>query len=320
MNYIQEYYSIIKNRKTNIILESEIGENHHITPKSFFMCGECDNIINHSDNLVRLTCEEHFMAHYYLYKHYETNFIHTTFYHKSLEGFKAMGLKTNDSNRFMNAKLYEEGKRALREYYKEENIKFIKEICMFINKHTKIPSRINENERFLSRKLETIKIYKNTSLFYEEYNEVALLYNLPWLFYDSIEKEIYDIQLICNYYMKNNKPPSRKSTDVEIKRLGKKLSRLKSSYKKEIINDNYLNEFNKLNCMELLYSKEKSELLDIRKISKFIEKYNRTPKYKYEKEKQLYHKLHSLKRKYKLDKLSKESINIFKKYNIDYLL
>lgn len=71
MNPLEEYISIIHNRQQNPLPEGQYGENHHIIPKS---CGGC----NRKWNVVRLTPEEHYMAHYWLTLIYATGKEHAS--------------------------------------------------------------------------------------------------------------------------------------------------------------------------------------------------------------------------------------------------
>ena len=60
--YKQMYDELIQFRQNNIIPQDQLGENHHIKPKSLF-----PELINDKNNIVRLTLKEHFLAHLYLY-------------------------------------------------------------------------------------------------------------------------------------------------------------------------------------------------------------------------------------------------------------
>ena len=59
MNPLQEYIAIIHTRQQDPLPKGQYGERHHIVPRA---CGGCDQ----KWNLVKLTPEEHFMAHYWL--------------------------------------------------------------------------------------------------------------------------------------------------------------------------------------------------------------------------------------------------------------
>lgn len=66
MSYKEEYFKIIEFRKNNTLSQDVYGENHHILPRSIF-----PQYIKDKDNIVRLSAEEHFKAHYYLWKFYK---------------------------------------------------------------------------------------------------------------------------------------------------------------------------------------------------------------------------------------------------------
>lgn len=61
-NYRKEYLKLINNSKNNKVF---IGEVHHILPKSMFPKWK-----NKKSNLIKLSYEDHYRAHYLLYKIY----------------------------------------------------------------------------------------------------------------------------------------------------------------------------------------------------------------------------------------------------------
>lgn len=65
-SYIEQYYSLIENRKRNPLPLDQYSEKHHIKPKSIY-----PDLAKDPDNIVRLTASEHFKCHYLLVKHYE---------------------------------------------------------------------------------------------------------------------------------------------------------------------------------------------------------------------------------------------------------
>lgn len=65
MNYLSVYNSLIAKRKSNPISDNIYSEMHHIIPK-------CMGGKDSSNNTVRLTAKEHYVAHHLLYKHYGT--------------------------------------------------------------------------------------------------------------------------------------------------------------------------------------------------------------------------------------------------------
>lgn len=63
MKHFEEYNKIIDFRKSNPLPEGQYGEDHHIVPKSI-----CPLLKKAKGNIVKLTAQEHFMAHYHLWK------------------------------------------------------------------------------------------------------------------------------------------------------------------------------------------------------------------------------------------------------------
>jgi hypothetical protein len=65
MTHFEEYNRIIEFRKSNPPPEDQYSEKHHIVPKSI-----CPLLEKAKENIVRLTAQEHFMAHYHLWLAY----------------------------------------------------------------------------------------------------------------------------------------------------------------------------------------------------------------------------------------------------------
>ena len=100
MNPLEQYVSIIHQRQLNPLPKDEYGEVHHIIPRS---CGGCDK----KWNKVKLTPEEHYLAHYWL-----------TFIYATGEEHKAMVYAWNQVNGrikgdFISAEEYGRLKREL---------------------------------------------------------------------------------------------------------------------------------------------------------------------------------------------------------------
>lgn len=96
MDYLKIYHKIIEYRQNRI--PDGYSENHHIVPKC--MGGSDD-----SDNLVRLTAKEHYVAHHLLYMHYKsTKLAHAWF----MMTRKSM----NNSGRYYSARYYDNATKA----------------------------------------------------------------------------------------------------------------------------------------------------------------------------------------------------------------
>ena len=65
MTHLEEYNQIINFRKSNPLPKDQYGEKHHIKPKSIY-----PELVNDKDNIVRLSAQEHFLAHYHLWLAY----------------------------------------------------------------------------------------------------------------------------------------------------------------------------------------------------------------------------------------------------------
>lgn len=65
MTHLEEYNKIIEFRKSNQLPEDQYGENHHIVPRSV-----CPILKDSPDNIVRLSAQEHFLAHSHLWLAY----------------------------------------------------------------------------------------------------------------------------------------------------------------------------------------------------------------------------------------------------------
>ena len=108
---IKRYDRFIESRKNRVLPEGVYTERHHILPK-------CMNGSNNSDNLIRLTAREHFIAHKMLYRENKDN-------NKIVFAF--WGMCNKQSNRNMSREYnvssrdYEMGKLAFHEINCGEN-------------------------------------------------------------------------------------------------------------------------------------------------------------------------------------------------------
>ncbi len=111
MNYKKNYQDYAQYVRT---LHRQKGavyyEKHHITPK-------CVGGDNSPENLVLLTAREHFLAHYLLLKIYKG----TKFEYRLAYAFMAMCRENDRQDRYMNSRLYEEGKLRYRELSRQKH-------------------------------------------------------------------------------------------------------------------------------------------------------------------------------------------------------
>ena len=104
MTYQEEYDKIINFRKSNPLPVGQYGENHHIVPKSI-----CPILKDSPDNIVKLTAQEHFLAHYHIWLSYRDELKEKTWAKKMCFAFHRMKqelMKCDDIESM--AKLYEE--------------------------------------------------------------------------------------------------------------------------------------------------------------------------------------------------------------------
>lgn len=95
LNYQEEYDKLINNARNNI--PNDNYEIHHIKPKSMFPELEFEE-----NNLVKLTFEDHYRAHYLLYKIYNNQQMINAFF-----------LMLNGTNRKYNPELFEKIKQKI---------------------------------------------------------------------------------------------------------------------------------------------------------------------------------------------------------------
>lgn len=104
MTHQEQYDAIINFRKSNPLPEDQYGEKHHIKPKSIY-----PELVNDKDNIVRLSAQEHFLAHYHLWLAYRDELKEKKWAKKMCFAFHRMKqqlLKCDDVESM--AKLYEE--------------------------------------------------------------------------------------------------------------------------------------------------------------------------------------------------------------------
>lgn len=104
MRHLEEYNRIIEFRKSNPLPDGQYGEKHHIKPKSIY-----PELVNDKDNIVRLSAQEHFLAHYHLWHAYRDELHEKNWARKMCYAFNRMKqqlLKCDDVEAM--SKLYEE--------------------------------------------------------------------------------------------------------------------------------------------------------------------------------------------------------------------
>lgn len=104
MTHLEEYNKIINFRKTNPLTEDQYDEKHHIVPKSI-----CPILKDSPENIVKLSAQEHFLAHYHLWLAFRDELKEKTWAKKMCYAFSRMKqqlLKCDDVESM--AKLYKE--------------------------------------------------------------------------------------------------------------------------------------------------------------------------------------------------------------------
>ena len=116
MTHLEEYTRIINFRKLNPLSEDQYGENHHIKPKSIY-----PELKDDLDNIVRLSAQEHFLAHYHLWLAYRDELKEPLFAKKmccAICLMKKCLIKCDDIQTM--SKLYEECKIERAKHMSEE--------------------------------------------------------------------------------------------------------------------------------------------------------------------------------------------------------
>ena len=104
MKHLEEYNRIILFRQQHPLPEEIYGERHHIVPRSI-----CPMLTKAKDNLIRLTAQEHFLAHYHLYLAYKEELKEPKWASKMCYALVRMKLQlTKCEDTATMAKLYEE--------------------------------------------------------------------------------------------------------------------------------------------------------------------------------------------------------------------
>ena len=108
--YLEKYRLLIEQRKSSPLPDTEYGENHHIKPQCI-----CPDEIKNSDNIIRLSAYEHFIAHYYLMRAYEG----TPYEQKLIYAFRFMNTRRTmhftEQELHESASMYEDGKKRFSE-------------------------------------------------------------------------------------------------------------------------------------------------------------------------------------------------------------
>ena len=109
MTHFEQYNQIIDFRKSNPLPKDQYGENHHIVPRSV-----CPILKDSPDNIVRLSAQEHFLAHYHIWLAYRDE-LHEKKWTKSM-CFAISQMKrllTKCNNIGLLARLYDEAKSEM---------------------------------------------------------------------------------------------------------------------------------------------------------------------------------------------------------------
>lgn len=109
MTYFEQYNQMINFRKSNPLPEDQYGEKHHIVPKSI-----CPILEHSPENIVRLSAQEHFLAHYHLWRAYRDELHEKKWAKKMCFAFirmKKLLLKCNSIE--VMARLYEDARIEL---------------------------------------------------------------------------------------------------------------------------------------------------------------------------------------------------------------
>lgn len=235
--YKKRYKQFIKHRQENPLVKIVGGvyvEKHHIKPQSFFLDGTSQKEID-KDNTVYLTGREHFIAHCFLAKMYETV---SRKWHKTNKAMDIMsGKSKNHKGRYSNSRLYEHLKAKYYEQVNKENeearLIVINEICDFIDDNGKKPSPKSKNkeEKILGSKLSELKRCNETSrgIFYNSYLELAMKRGYPNLFKSKEDIRLMIIKDICDFIDKNNTYPKHRSTNKYESKLGVVLHQLRTA-------------------------------------------------------------------------------------------
>lgn len=218
LNYQEEYDNLIQFRRDNPLEKTEelYTEVHHIKPKCFFKKGTSNKIVNHPDNLVRITGGEHSLAHYYFYKKFNEGSKERKL---ALESFNAMPIKNAmmDRNRFEYANLYQEAKEEYNKILEQEGLYKITKIIEFYKIHDRYPRVSDEGDEIykLSQFLCSARQAKKgegSMLFRKSYQELAdeSNHNDMFIVRDSEyyeKKTLKTIKQIIDFIKTNNRMP-----------------------------------------------------------------------------------------------------------------
>lgn len=231
---------IIENRKINLLEKTEeiYTEVHHIIPK-------CLGGSDEYDNLVRLTSEEHYLAHWYLYHTFEDG---TSDRYKLTHAFKMMndynGIDIRD--RFYDAKLYQKCKDDLNKTVELLGLIRLQEVCEFINQKNRVPSinKSEEEKRLYSVHKRFKKLKKDGESWFKSYEKlIGDLQCYDYFIPINIEqKTLNKIQEICDFIKSNHYPSSRSGNKLERSHN----SKIKSLRKNKVKNVNWYNSYDEL--------------------------------------------------------------------------
>lgn len=330
-NFQLEYDKLIDFRKLNTITKSDCYiEKHHIKPKCFFI-NESIDIIDNESNIVILTGQEHFMAHYFLLKIHESS----NDYYKVKSMYDSMKLTlTHIDNNLLCSKIYENERYNYIKSLSILELDNIKEIYNFYKENSRSPSQYNVclNESNLSQKLSKLRkkneentLHETSIIFIEENN-------IQDLFLTNKMIELNRLVIINNFIKSNNRIPSQNIK--EEKSLNKKFYVLRDKYKNNnisemcllYINENDLNNYFELSSVDLFkFFHKKNQIFinknlnNIKSIHNFVIKNKKNPnkRSKDEEESRLGRSLIRLRSKYKMNILDKICLDYIEENKIE---
>jgi hypothetical protein len=176
------------------------------------------------------------------------------------------------------------------EEFKKQMFNAIREIAKFYHTNGKYPSQHSKDikEKRLGQKLSYLKQTnkgKGAGVWYPEYDKLAKKLKCQDMFeeVDFLQNGLNAINQIAEFYHKNKKYPSMHAKNIEERRIGKRLSRLRQAKKGKgscVWYSEYEKEAKKLGCFDMFEDIDRMQLSldDIKLIADFYHKNKRYPK------------------------------------------
>lgn len=314
MDYGEMYNNLIGERLINKLEKSEkdYTELHHIIPTSF---GGSDE----DSNKVRLTGEEHYQAHYYLYESYEKG---SNDRYMAMCCYMAMTVNSTKNNRdfLIDAKEYQKIREEYREELENRGLIKVLEIINFIkiNKHNPREDNTEDYERNLAYVLghlrQSKKGNRQSQLFFNSYQKLAEENDMEDLFETrDYHSEAEDMaKEICEWITENHIPKGGNKTPLE-KKYAKKIARWKSvrdgKDKKGLWDTKIEDIFKSYGYEECLYSMDEKEDIKVSELLDYV-KENGFPKQKGDSESMTNYNFINVLRKKKSNNKLRDSIEI----------